>query len=199
MTQMSEPTFPHAPAARANCPSRQGAIAMARPLHAVARAVAVLLVPLLLVACVIPPSLGVEQGDASVNSPPAITSIRADTQSLSDGQTISFTQGMGSIAMELLDTDVGDMLFVKVFVDYNHPNPTPPRSTCTGVSSGNAKRTATCDLTGLCLDADINVDRQLEVDVFDRMVQDVGTPLYKSMAMGGLTTQRAFVLRCLPK
>ncbi len=164
---------------------------MARPLHAALFVV--------LSGCVIPPTLGVEKQDAGINSPPAITSIRSDQQELADGQTVTFTQGMGSLAMELLDTDVADPLSVRVYVDYNQPNPTPPRSTCPGSGNGTAKRTATCDLRGLCFDADLNVNRVMTVQVFDRMVLDTGDPLFKAMGPGGLTTSRTFILKCLPK
>src|SRR4051812_16833457 len=75
--------------------------------------------------CVIPPSLSVDNQDAGVNSPPAILAVRSDQQELPEGENVIFDQGptAGKLNVQLIDTDVADTLFVRVFVDYNLADP----------------------------------------------------------------------------
>jgi hypothetical protein len=178
---------------------------VARALHDYG-AVRVLLPMLTLAGCVIPPSLSVDNGDAGVNSPPAILSVRSDQQELTEPGPATFGLGQQSILnLTLLDTDVTDTLYVRVFVGYKDQvfgqnDATAPRSTCIAAAAKTAQRSATCDLTGVCLMEDVGQTRSLTIVVFDREVQDTGTPLYQAMApgSGGLSTSRFYYLKCQP-
>jgi hypothetical protein len=172
---------------------------LARPLHACGPAVLRLL-PLMLIGCIIPPSLGVEQQDAGVNSPPAILSVRSDQTELPEPGPIGIAVGqMSPLNLTLLDTDINDKLFVRVFVDYSKTDQTAPRSTCPAATSGQATRTATCPMQGICLTSDLNKPHIMQVIVFDREPLETGeAPLFQAMPPGGLSTDRAYQLNCLP-
>jgi hypothetical protein len=151
------------------------------------------------VGCIIPPSLGVEQQDAGINSPPALTSVRSDQTELPEPGPVDFEVGsMSPLNLTLLDTDVTDKLYVRVFMDYKKGNETSPRSTCTAASAGEATRTATCALQGLCLPSDtLNNPHLMQVMVFDRQPLETGeSPLFQAMPPGGLSTDRTYQVIC---
>lgn len=164
----------------------------------VVHALGLLMLPL--TACVLPPSLSVDTTDGGVNSPPAITAVRSNEQELPEPGPVNFETGInaGMMSIALVDTDVTDTLFVSLFVDYFVNKPTPPRATCVAAPTGTSQRTATCDLTALCTEADIpNPGRFLTVQVFDRPLADTGAPRFKLMMdEGGLTTSRSYYLNC---
>jgi hypothetical protein len=198
MTPMSDSHSTPCPAAPANPLTLRARSALARALHGTGIAVLALL-PLVLVGCIIPPSLAVDTADAGVNSPPSILSVRSDQQEFQDFQTLTFAINTAStLNLTLLDTDLADTLYAKVFVDYDNPDPTAPRSNCTAPGGTTAERTATCDLHGLCIKDDLGKTRIMSVYVFDRQVLDSGTPLYQAMPAGGLSANRVFFLLCQP-
>lgn len=172
---------------------------LARPVHA---RPAVVLWPLLgslvlsATGCVIPPSLSIDDGDAGVNSPPAILAVRSDQQELAEPGPVTFARGSGTISVTLLDTDIEDTLYVRVFVDYKVTDPTAARSTCTAPPNGTTQRAATCDLSALCLTGDIGAERLMQVQVFDRELLESGAPQFKAMPPDGLTTSRFYQLDC---
>lgn len=200
---MSEPTFAPRPAAHDNPATRNRRSPLARSLHAWAGSVRV--VSMLLVAelagCVLPPSLSVDNSDAGVNSPPSILAVRSDQQEFPEYSTLTFEINTSStLDLTLLDTDIDDTLYSRVFVDYDipmPPNPQPPRSSCTPAAGGvAAQRSSTCDLHGLCVGTDLGKTHVMSVVVFDRQVLDTGTPTYQAMPPGGLSTSRTFFLIC---
>lgn len=200
---MSEPTSTRLAVARDNPATRNRRSPLARSLHGWAGAVRI--VAMLLVAelagCVLPPSLSVDNSDASVNSPPSILAVRSDQQEFPEYSTLTFEINTSStLNLTLLDTDLDDTLYARVFVDYDlptPPNPTAPRSNCTPAAGGvAAQRSSTCDLHGLCVATDLGKTHVLSVVVFDRQVLDSGTPLYQAMPPGGLSTSRTFFLIC---
>lgn len=175
---------------------------LARPLH-IHGPVVLRLVPLvMLVGCIFPPNLGVEVQDAGVNSPPAIISVRSDQTELPEPGPVDIAVGqMSPLNLTLLDTDINDKLYVRVFVDYSKANPTSPRSTCPSATSGQPTRTATCPMQGICLSSEVNDGKAhlMQVIVFDREPLETGeAPLFQAMPMGGLSTDRAYELNCLP-
>ncbi|HEU0030074.1 MAG TPA: hypothetical protein VFQ53_05545 [Kofleriaceae bacterium] len=146
--------------------------------------------------CVIPPSLSVDNEDAGVNSPPAITAVRADDSELPEPGPVLFERGVGTMSIELVDTDLNDTLTVGIFVDYNFPDENPARATCTAKPSGKPQRTVTCDLIGLCQRADIGQTRNMTVVVFDREVKDSGSPAFQAMDPPGMKTSKFYFLQC---
>jgi hypothetical protein len=149
------------------------------------------------VGCVIPPSLHVED-DAGVNSPPAIVSVNGDQSALAEPGPVFLARGDTSdLRIQLLDTDTTDTLYVRIFVDYNMPDRLPPRVQCFAAPTMSATRTATCSVSGLCTTADVGVQRNMTIVVFDRPPKDFGVDP-QSMPMGGLSTYRFFFLKCQP-
>jgi len=199
MTPMSEP---HRLADRMNehnCSQLLACAPVARSVHGSRRLVRLALLAVVIVGgCVIPPNLSVEDQDAGVNSPPAITLVSSDEKALPEPGPVIFVRGTGSLNLELLDTDINDTLFVRVFVNYDAlTNPSPPRSTCTAAPANAAKRSLTCDLTALCLMGDsAKTDLVMSVVVFDRQPLETGDPPFQQMPDGGLSTSRFYFLMC---
>ena len=160
---------------------------------------------MLAAGCVIPPSLGVEKQDAGQNSPPSITKVIAEpdgTELVEPGPKsgVTFKQGMGSLSLSLLDTDLGETLEVRVFVDYDPvSNAVPPRTKCTAGPSMTPDRSATCLLAALCVQADIGQVRDMTVVVFDRVItpmMDAMPPLFQWPGPDGLSARVFFHLAC---
>lgn len=195
MTQMSDPRFAPNLAVWANHSTPRACRRLARAVHGVL-AIRVFAVAMIVSGCVIPPSLSVDTTDAGLNSPPSITSVRADGVELPEFSQVNFAKGEGSLNLSVYDTDLDDTLFAKIFVDYTFDNPTPARSECTAPPSGAVMRSASCNLAGLCQLGDIGQQRTMQVLVFDRQVLNVGSPVYQAMPPGGLSTSRTFTLIC---
>jgi hypothetical protein len=150
--------------------------------------------------CVIPPSLTTGE-DAGVNSPPAILSVTSDQQALPEPGPVLFDQQtMDTLSLSLVDTDILDTLYVGIYIDYNLPNRLAARAKCTAPPTTTAMRTATCRLNSLCVDADVGVQRDMTIVVFDRMPDDTGAgdPPFQAMPPGGLSTSRFYFLKCQP-
>jgi hypothetical protein len=156
----------------------------------------------LLIGCVIPPSLEVDNGDAAVNSPPAIMSVTSDQQALAEPGPVLFDMGAtaGDLNLSLIDTDTQDTLYVRIFVDYNSPNRLDARARCTAPPSTSASRTATCKLNSLCVMEDLGVLRNMTIVVFDREPLPPGDvePPFQAMPPGGQSTSRFYFLKCQP-
>lgn len=177
--------------------------ALARAVHDLRELVHAL--PIVLAAlvggCVIPPDLSVSDGDAGINSPPAILAVRSDLVELPEGNSFVYERGQGSLNVTLYDTDVSDTLYVRVFVEYDFADPTPARSTCTAPCSPpctTVQRSTTCDLAALCTAGDVTAAKELfmAVQVFDREPLESGSPRFKAMPPGGLTTSKSYKLTC---
>jgi hypothetical protein len=149
-------------------------------------------------ACVIPPSLSVGNEDAGVNSPPAILAVRSDTQEFPEPGPVLLDRGetAGSLSLTLLDTDLADTLYVRMFLDYTVTAADPARVTCTSPAPMPAvpQRTVSCDATSLC--PATGTDFNLSVVVFDREPLESGTPPYQAMPPGGLKTSVFYFLKC---
>ncbi len=199
MTWMSESRCPKSRALAPNRAKPRRSRALARRVQRYAAAVLGLL-PLIVVAgCIIPPSLSVEKQDASVNSPPGILTVVADTTALVEGQTVTFVMGTQSqLVLSLIDTDLGDTLTARVFVDYTIANPTPPRSQCAAPPNNAAVRSdALCPLIALCQTADIGKTQDMTVVVFDRMLDDSLPPVFQYDGPDGLSASKFFHLQCM--
>ena len=105
-----------------------------------------------------------------------------------------------SLVLTLLDTDIRDDLHVRLFVDYNAPDRLPPRAACEvphNDTNPQAMRTATCNVSGLCMTADIGVQRSLTIVVSDRLPMDFGADP-QALMMPGQSSYRFYFLRCQP-
>lgn len=208
MTRMSDPRSrtPGGPAGnssefRAGSPLAR-AVQASRSAVTIAGAVLLVLLVMIcatLVGCVIPPSLRV---DEETNSPPVITSVSSDRTVLADPGPIVLEQGSTAtnLVLTLLDTDVRDDLHVRLFIDYNAPDRLPPRVACEvphNDTTPQASRTATCPVAGLCMSADIGVQRSLMVVVSDRQPSDFEVDP-QAVPSPGLSSYRFYFLRCQP-
>jgi hypothetical protein len=198
MTQMSHHRFVSDAVSHANCATAEGRSRVARPLH-ISSGIRVLVFTMMSTGCVIPPSLSVDTTDAGLNAAPTIVSVRADGVELPEWKTVNFEQGLGVLNLTVYDTDLDDTLYPKVFVDYNIPDQTPARATCTAAAGGRVVRSSTCNLAGLCQTADIQKQRTMQVIVFDRENIEGQLPLYQAMPIGGLSTSRTYTLVCQQK
>jgi hypothetical protein len=198
MTQMSDYNVQPSHRIHANPATTRVRSVVARALHdgGVLRAVVFFA---MFAGCVIPPSLSSDTPDAAVNSPPAIISVRADLVAFPQYSELVFEKGnnAGTLNLTLYDTDLGDTLFVKIFVNYNHPDPTPARSTCQ-TAGRTVVRTATCPMNGVCQTGDVGADplpiMQVFVSDLDPLPDQL--PLYQAMPPGGLSTTQTFFLHC---
>ncbi len=201
MTQMSDLTTRSTRDRSRNHARTLGGSPLARTVHDRVSAVGFLVSFLVvgqLTGCVITPSLSVDNQDAGANSPPAVVAVRGEQSELPELGTVVFVPGEGSLNVELIDTDLLDTLYIRVFVDYQLADPKPARSTCTAAPTDNARRTVTCDATALCTVADTMTDKLLDmnVKVFDRVLLETGTPAFQAMPEGGLSTGKVFHLQC---
>jgi hypothetical protein len=201
MTAMSEPRRLTNPEIGDKPATFRGGSSVVHRVHesmASVRLLGFLLIPF--AGCVLPPTLSVDTSDGGVNSPPAIIAVRSDEQELPEPGPVNFETGInaGTMAISLIDTDVDDDLYVRLFVNYTVAQPTSPRSTCETAPTGTTQRTATCTLRALCLAEDVGNTTPLflTVQVFDRKVDDLQAPPFKAMPEGGLTTSRSYFLNC---
>jgi hypothetical protein len=169
---------------------------MAWSVHALRALTVVTTSPLALAGCILPPSLSTSERDAGVNSPPSITAVRTDAENLFEPGPMALTRNAGSINFELLDTDVDDVLQVRVFVGYTIDDPQPARAQCTAPATGNAVRNVTCTASAICQVADDGMTRNLSAVVFDRVPLESGEPPFQALPPGGLSTSRFFFVAC---
>jgi hypothetical protein len=115
-----------------------------------------------------------------------------------------FRDDLRSFSLTLRDEDVDELLFVRMYVDYQPGAPTNFVSDCTAVATGMAERQATCPAERLCDDIP-NTDT--ESHPLDVMVSDhqflpsgdpaaVGQPAFRAVAPGGTPTIRTWLLKC---
>ncbi|MEJ7603281.1 MAG: hypothetical protein WKG01_35670 [Kofleriaceae bacterium] len=201
MTEMSETRHADSPDLAPNPARPKACPRLARAVHDLRSLVGLAFLSILSFtgACVIPPSLSVEQQDAGQNSPPAILSVRDETTEYEEPGPLQVERGdVKNLAIELLDTDVTDTLQVRVFVDYTLEDPKAPRATCTSTTTTQPRRTVTCDVSSICTvdDAMDDEDEHMRILVFDRIPNETGEPPFQSMPLGGLSTSVFFLLKC---
>lgn len=148
-------------------------------------------------SCAVPPSLQLDPPDARENAAPLITSVsNAAAQELVEPGPVTLVRGRGTLSVSLRDIDVSDTLFVRLYVDYNRPDPTPARASCSVAPGSTVARTATCSVGGVCTAADIGEERLLWIEVFDRELLDSSTPLFRAMVSGGASSKWQYFMRC---
>jgi len=197
MTQMSELRCARDPSPAANRKKPLEGSPVARTLHGSGAAVVAVVLALMSSACIIPPSLSSGTPDAAQDNPPTIVSVEVRQQVLPQFSniTLQMQDTSSTMILSLLDTDIDDTLFVSMFVEYDPLDPLPPRATCTTAPSGAALRVSPpCVIAGICTTQDINVNRELEIVVFDRMPLDDGK--YMTMPADGLSATRVYTLKC---
>ncbi|MCA9673793.1 MAG: hypothetical protein H6708_26375 [Kofleriaceae bacterium] len=162
---------------------------------------AVLLGALLVVACVVPPPLSLDQPDAGPNAPPIIVAA-SDTaaQPLRPPGTVTVNvlDTTGELSFQLYDVDVADTLYVRLYVDYDPAAPLGARSECHAEPSveQSTTRTAACRSAPLCLESDVGSTHRLEADVSDRDVVE-GSVSHRDVEPPGLVSTWTLDLVCV--
>jgi hypothetical protein len=178
-------------------PESRSSASVARRVHG---CVAVLSAGLL--ACVVPPPLGLDQADAGADASPVFMSVRGP-----DGKEL-VTSGTNNVvahqdadfSLTTYDADAGDTLLVQVFVDYSDANPTAPRSTCQASPTTNSSldRSMSCPVKAICLDADVTTGNphSLLFEVYDGAV--LNSPLmFRSVAPDRQKSFVSYSMTCL--
>jgi hypothetical protein len=103
----------------------------------------------------------------------------------------------GTISATLLDTDLEDTLYVRIFLNYTVAAADPARVTCTAPppTPRVPQRTVVCDATSLCPPTGAG-PFNMSIVVFDREPLESGTPPYQAMPAGGLKTSVFYFLKC---
>lgn len=139
--------------------------------------------------CVIPPPLQTDQPDAGANHPPSFRSVRDGTgEELVRPGPHTFVVGSGELRITAADTDVGDTLFFRMYVDYGIERQTPVRAECMAAPgpTPTLERTTTCSLIGVCSDdlAD-TLTHVFELDVLDRQPASTVNRMYRDVTEPG--------------
>jgi len=154
--------------------------------------------------CVIPPPLQTDDPDAGVNHPPAFRSVKDGTgEELERPGHHTFAVGQGELRITTADTDLGDTLYYRMYVDYGvdaQNRPTQVRAECM-VGPGVApevERTTTCSLLGVCTPDLVDTQEHVfELDVLDRQPISTATRLYRDVTPPGEIATYWWFITCV--
>ncbi|HUQ04418.1 MAG TPA: hypothetical protein VM261_18085 [Kofleriaceae bacterium] len=142
--------------------------------------------------CVIPPDLDVDRDASIVNSAPVLLDVRDEAGNPFERPgPRDVTVGQGRLVLTISDPDLSDTLFVRYFLDYGLPAPTPARGQCEAApgSTPTLERQITCSLVGVCTTPALGPDHVFEIEVFDRPpVVDDPTRLFRALDPPGLSS-----------
>jgi hypothetical protein len=151
--------------------------------------------------CVIPPDLETERSDAAVNSAPAILDVRDEAGNPFERPgPRDITVGAGRLVLTIEDPDLADTLFVRYFLDYGLPSPTPARIECEAApgATPTLERQITCSLVGVCTTPALGPDHIFEIEVFDRSpIVDDPTRLFRALDPPGLSSAWWWQVTCV--
>jgi hypothetical protein len=151
-------------------------------------------------ACVLPPSLSVDEGDAAVNSPPVIRDVRDEAGNPFERPgPRTLVVGEGRLVITASDADLNDTLYVRYYLDYGLVAPTAAKITCRAAPGAmpTLQRQITCSLVGVCTAVDVGAEHILEIDLYDREPQDDGKRLFRDVAAPGEYTTWWWKVSCL--
>ncbi|HVK72788.1 MAG TPA: hypothetical protein VM734_05685 [Kofleriaceae bacterium] len=154
---------------------------------------------LLASACVLPPSLELDEGDAGVNSPPVLRDVRDEAGNPFERPgPRDIVVGEGRLVLTATDRDVEDTLYVRYYLDYGIVAPTAAKITCRAAPGAmpTLERQVTCSLVGVCTAVDVGAEHILEIDVYDREPQDDGDRLFRDVAAPGEYTTWWWKVTC---
>jgi hypothetical protein len=157
-------------------------------------------------ACVIPPDLEPDDGDAGTSSPPLLVEA-GPAPDFSLPGPITFTRPeTRTMSLTLRDNDLTDVLYIRLFVDYGRPNATPFQGDCQAPPSGQVQRLTECSVSSLCQfipTTDLG-DHYLEAVVSDRpFIADsdpaaIGQPPYRAVedVRHAASSIGSWIMRC---
>jgi hypothetical protein len=159
-------------------------------------------------ACVIPPQLEQDTGDAGPSAPPVILEAGPAPDFQFPGPLLLARQDSRQMSLTVRDNDVADVLYVKLFVDYDRPLPLPAPADCQAAPSGAPVRIVECPVSALCnqIAGNDEDDHYLEALVADRPfildgdVGAIGQPPYRALDDAGRAawSVRSWLMRCQP-
>lgn len=138
--------------------------------------------------CVLPPSLELDESDASVNSPPVLRDVRDEAGNPFERPgPRELLVGEGRLVITVADVDLNDTLYVRYYLDYGLAEPTPAKITCPAApgATPTRERQVTCSLVGVCTGADLAEEHVFEIDVYDRQPQDDGQRVFRDVTPPG--------------
>lgn len=158
-------------------------------------------------ACPFPSDLEQAAVDGGQSSPPVMLSAQPAPEFSFPGPMILERGDSRVLTLEVEDTDIGDSLFLRLYVDYNRPQPTPPWAECQAAPTGNETRIVDCPTATLCNGVDVTneaTDHVLEAMVSDRaFIPDSdpaaeGQPAFRAVSdpQRGAYSLRSWILRC---
>ncbi len=138
--------------------------------------------------CVFPADLEPAGADAGPSSPPVILSA-APAEFTPPGPVV-VSRAEGQMTLRARDIDIGDKLYVRLFVDYKQPPDfiaRPPRIDCQEQDPGGGTmvRVILCETSSLCtdIDDDDTSNHALEAMISDRRFLPDGDPLAAGQEM----------------
>jgi hypothetical protein len=157
-------------------------------------------------ACLIPPQLEVADEDAGANSPPVILSSGPAPEFSFPGPLLLDRNDERRLNLTIDDNDLDDVVYVRLFIDYNKPDPTNFASNCSAPASGDVSRIADCALTNVCfgIAADDQDEHFFEAIVADREFLDESDPLaedqpsFRAVPADARQSSAAWTVRCNP-
>lgn len=127
-------------------------------------------IPVLGSACIFPPELDVATSDAGPGAPPVILSAGPAPEFTFPGPLVLDRQDTRTLSLTVSDNELDDVIHVRLYIDYDRPNPEPAYAECQAAPTGEITRILACDLTSICnpiADTDQG-DHVLEAMVADR-------------------------------
>lgn len=127
-------------------------------------------IPVLGSACIFPPELDAATFDAGPGAPPVILSAGPAPEFTFPGPLVLDHQDTRTLSLAVSDNELDDVIHVRLFMDYERPDPEPAYAECQAAPTGEITRVLACDLTSICnpIDDTDQGDHVLEAMVADR-------------------------------
>lgn len=161
--------------------------------------------------CVLPPDLEPAGADAGPSSPPVIQSASPAELFAFPGPIVIDREASPVMVLVATDNDVGDLLYVRLYRDYNRPpelRPQPPLADCQSTTTGTIERIINCPTNTLCnqLAPDDTENHVLEAMIVDREFildgnpEAVGQPQFRAVTdpTRAAYSVASWVMRCQP-
>lgn len=101
-------------------------------------------------ACVIAPELEVSSFDAGPSAPPVVLSAGPAPDFLFPGPIFLDRQDDRTLSLTVRDSDIDDVIHVRLYIDYGRPSPEPAYAECQAASTGEPTRVVACQVNSLC-------------------------------------------------
>lgn len=158
-------------------------------------------------ACILPPPLEIGDVDAGTSVPPVVEQVLPDDFA-TPGPAIKLEPGQSRImTLVVRDPDLSDTIFVRFFVDYNRPQPSNFKASCSAPPpvEGGPLRNVDCDTQTLCdgITPDNDTEHFLEAVVSDGAFLETsdplaeGQPVFRAIPASASKTVTSWTMICL--